>query len=440
MTDETVTDELAAVPELDTLPLSEPVEPQVETATEQEERAELPVTEQPELQEAELEQSSGFEFDDLDLPEYGEEQALADFAAGEPDSGALDTNNLVTDEKATDELAAEPELDPLSQAQPESVESQAETALEQGDLVESLDTEPQDLQETEAELEQSSGFEFDDLDLPEYGEEQALADFAAGEPDSDALDSEELVTDETVTDELAVAPKLDTLPQAQPEPVEPQAETATEQEERADLSDAEQPEQQEAELEQSSGFEFDDLDLPEYGEEQALADFAAGDPDALQANEASTRVEQDEAEPGEVVQQEELSPELDTLSQVEPECAPLQQTAATQQYDEQTLNELLDEANQDYAPISKPLDREVSDSAGMDLEAMLEMGGEDWNGFSLSPEQQASISDDIPEDEMQIWRVTSSLLKPIFMMKIGKAKMTLQTLIHVNISTVLLMN
>ncbi|WP_114765242.1 FimV/HubP family polar landmark protein [Vibrio rhodolitus] len=485
VTDETVTDELAAAAELDTLPQSEPVEPQAETATEQEQRAELPVTEQPELQEAELEQSSGFEFDDLDLPEYGEEQALADFAAGEPDSDVLDTDDLVTDEKATDELAAAPELDTLPQSEP--VEPQVETATEQEQRAELPVTEQPEL--PEAELEQSSGFEFDDLDLPEYGEEQALADFAAGEPDSDALDSEELVTDEIVTDELAAAPELDTLSQEQPEPVEPQAETALEQEDLVESLDTEPQELQEveAELEQSSGFEFDDLDLPEYGEEQALADFAAGDPDALQANEASTLVEQDEAEPSEVVQQEELSPELDTLSQVEPESvepqtepvaeqnefsessefdeveltasepapedliseslpepeelapfndevldrtldesdvlaglfggealndidtdvepenAPLQQTAATQQYDEQTLNELLDEANQDYAPISKPLDREVSDSAGMDLEAMLEMGGEDWNGFSLSPEQQASISDDIPEDEMQIW-------------------------------------
>lgn len=33
---------------------------------------------------------------------------------------------------------------------------------------------------------------------------------------------------------------------------------------------------------------------------------------------------------------------------------------------------------------------------------MLEVG-EDWNGFSLSPEQQSQISDDIPESEQGVW-------------------------------------
>ena len=37
----------------------------------------------------------------------------------------------------------------------------------------------------------------------------------------------------------------------------------------------------------------------------------------------------------------------------------------------------------------------------MDIEAMLEIG-EDWNGFHLSPEQKAEISDEIPDSEREI--------------------------------------
>ena len=50
----------------------------------------------------------------------------------------------------------------------------------------------------------------------------------------------------------------------------------------------------------------------------------------------------------------------------------------------------------------------TSDSAGLDIEAMLEVGGEDWNGFNLSPEQQAEITDDIPEEEQGIWDENNS--------------------------------
>jgi len=38
----------------------------------------------------------------------------------------------------------------------------------------------------------------------------------------------------------------------------------------------------------------------------------------------------------------------------------------------------------------------------MDIDAML-AESEDWNGFTLSPEQQADISDDIPADQQDIW-------------------------------------
>ncbi|NOI49413.1 hypothetical protein F0255_15980 [Vibrio coralliilyticus] len=75
-------------------------------------------------------------------------------------------------------------------------------------------------------------------------------------------------------------------------------------------------------------------------------------------------------------------------------------------FNEAAFNELLSESEPEQTAsfdFDKPVDSVTSDSAGMDIEAMLEVGGEDWNGFSLSPEQQAQITDDIPEDQQGVW-------------------------------------
>ncbi|WED25814.1 hypothetical protein L3V77_12255 [Vibrio sp. DW001] len=74
------------------------------------------------------------------------------------------------------------------------------------------------------------------------------------------------------------------------------------------------------------------------------------------------------------------------------------------QYDESaTLAELLSD---DEAPALRndvTLDEKTIASAGMDIDTMLDVGGEDWNGFALSEEQQANIPTDIPEDEQDVW-------------------------------------
>ena len=104
----------------------------------------------------------------------------------------------------------------------------------------------------------------------------------------------------------------------------------------------------------------------------------------------------------------ELEPvELPELSEIPSEnVAPSAQEIdlAHQDYDEKAFDELLSEEQPETANFSfdTPIDATTSDSAGMDIDAMLEMG-EDWNGFNLSPEQQASIPDEIPEDEADVW-------------------------------------
>uniref|UniRef100_UPI0024814169 FimV/HubP family polar landmark protein n=1 Tax=Vibrio sonorensis TaxID=1004316 RepID=UPI0024814169 len=89
--------------------------------------------------------------------------------------------------------------------------------------------------------------------------------------------------------------------------------------------------------------------------------------------------------------------DIPSLDEVSPE------EEAHRHYDEKAFDELLaDESPQESDFEIDTPDQVTSDSAGMDLDAMLDVG-EDWNGFSLSAEQQAQITDDIPEEEQGIW-------------------------------------
>ncbi|WP_311732187.1 FimV/HubP family polar landmark protein [Vibrio ponticus] len=342
-----------------------------------------------------------FDFDELDLPEYGEEQALADFA-NEPGFDAKSVENV--DASTAENAVAEPQVE--SEAAPAPAEM-----LDSDDVA----------------------FDFDELDLPEYGEEQALADFA-NEPSFDAKSVESV--DAPTAENAVVEPQVES--EAAPAP-------ALAPVEKLDSDDV--------------AFDFDELDLPEYGEEQALADFAnepSFDAKSVESVDAPTaenavaepqvesevapalapveKLDSDEiefafdeldlpsaesavsGEQDETIQDHFLDRTLDEgdvlaelfggedLATGSSQAATAAPSVQPSDYDdERTLSELLDEEGEEFQPITKPVDREVSDSAGMDIDAMLEFGGEDWNGFSLSPEQQASISDDIPEDEQQIW-------------------------------------
>ncbi|WP_017034848.1 FimV/HubP family polar landmark protein, partial [Vibrio genomosp. F10] len=146
---------------------------------------------------------------------------------------------------------------------------------------------------------------------------------------------------------------------------------------------------------------FDEADLPEYSEEEALADMpiepeASELPGLAESPNIPTDMAPDEA--GEISEQDALfdifqAQNLDSLSK--------------DGFDESALSELLSEDEDELMSSSfsfdSALDAKTTDSAGMDIAAMLEVGGEDWNGFNLSAEQQASISTDIPDDEQAIW-------------------------------------
>ncbi|HAS61548.1 MAG TPA: AAA family ATPase, partial [Vibrio sp.] len=358
-----------------------------------------------------------FDFSDLELPEYGEEQALAD----------VEPEQVV-------ELAETPQsVEPSQDTQAEDISA----AVDRLDSADAL----------EAETLADESFDFNDLELPEYGEEQALADV---EPEqvaelAETPQSVEPNQDTQAEDASAVANRLDSADA-------PEVEAETLVDESFDFSDLELPEygeeqaladfatepsyepQQEESLttddEDSAGdeaFDFSDVELPEYGEEQALADFSQPvnqqieDDQSTSLDNTSTPIGDElpsEQNASDVVTQEaealvedrfldEALDERDVLSNLfgadnYSESVAEDESKLEDDYDEKTLNELLAEGTESYSPISN-VDRDVSDSAGLDLQAMLDVGGEDWNGFSLSPEQQATISDEIPDDERQIW-------------------------------------
>ena len=155
--------------------------------------------------------------------------------------------------------------------------------------------------------------------------------------------------------------------------------------------------------------EFDELKLPEYGEEEALAD-SESSPESVAEPELAVDEPIDSAPLNESDDASKLSSVDETSSESgKPELLynnePLDELdIANQQYDEKAFNELLSESNDvgGSLHLDKEISSEVSDSAGMDIEAMLEIG-EDWNGFHLSPEQKAKISDEIPDSEHEIW-------------------------------------
>ncbi|NOF83878.1 aspartate-semialdehyde dehydrogenase [Vibrio cholerae] len=308
---------------------------------------------------------------DLELPEENDEPQLAEVTP----SSAFDEQQVETE--------IEPELEPLA-AEASNDESDL-TALNELDLPEYTEEdaladaqlEPATESEVEPELELASEpveeeafTELDELDLPEYTEEDALAD-AQLEP---AVESE----------------------------VEPELELASE------------PAAEEAFT------ELNELDLPEYTEEDALAD-AQLEPSVESEVEPElgdeTETLAQETESDALVADEDLLASVESaVDEVQPELLDATQDVPPTQslankafdnkaFDEEALHDWLSDNPDGEKPFSfdRPLDAKTIDSAGMDIDAMLQMGGEDWNGFHLTPDQQAQLPDDVPEDEQAIW-------------------------------------
>ncbi|HHC6640090.1 TPA: FimV/HubP family polar landmark protein [Vibrio parahaemolyticus] len=233
-----------------------------------------------------------FNFDELELPEFDEEDALASMAdepelpeAAAPTVDAEEDFNFdelelpeFDEEDALASMADEPEL-PEAEVQAAAPTAEAEEEFnfdelelpefDEEDALASMAGEPElpeaELQTAEPTADAEEEFNFDELELPEFDEEDALASMAA-EPE---LPEAEVQTAEPIADaeeefnfddlELPEFDEEDALASMTAEPELPEAEVQT----AEPTADAEEE------------FNFDELELPEFDEEDALASMAA---------------------------------------------------------------------------------------------------------------------------------------------------------------------
>ncbi|ELF6904533.1 aspartate-semialdehyde dehydrogenase [Vibrio cholerae] len=398
-------DEEEAFTELNELDLPEYTEEDALADAQLEPAAESEVEPELELASEPAEEEAFTEFDELDLPEYTEEDALAD-AQLEPAAEAevepeLELASNLEEKEAFTELN---ELD-----LPEYTE---EDALADAQLEPAAESEVEPELELASDLEEEEAFtELDELDLPEYTEEDALAD-AQLEPAAESeVESElELASDLEEEEVFTELNELD-LPEYTEEDAlaDAQLESVVESEVEPELELA-------SDLEEKEAFtELNELDLPEYTEEDALAD-AQLEPAVESEVEPElgdgTETLAQETESDALVADEDLLASVESaVDEVQPELlgatqdVPPTQSLANKAFDEEALHDWLSDNPDGEKPFSfdRPLDAKTIDSAGMDIDAMLQMGGEDWNGFHLTPDQQAQLPDDVPEDEQAIW-------------------------------------
>jgi pilus assembly protein FimV len=368
-------------------PLAPAVEPQVEAAPQAD------VAEQVEV--AGQEDEEKFSFYDFELPEFNEEDAFADAdvqAPLEPVTTSVDSPDSLEPEVnalAPEASAVAPELkaeEPTVESEEFSFDNFELPEFGEDDALAEVVSEPDEAQLEQDLSDGTEKFEFDDLDLPEYDEESAKADSV-----------------------------LDDIEQSSTEPVA-----------------------------EDQGVELDVLDLPEYGEDEAISDAFAEKPTSLTSfspqgeeqdalhdlfsNPQSFSHADDSSDtdglPNSEVFVDAKEPELAAFGQsdelpsssselnsglAESNSAPIavqdESLEGFDDFDETALAELLSEDVQDSVDnmFNKPLDATSIDSAGLDIDAMLEVGGEDWKGFNLAPKQQSSMHNDVPDDQQEIW-------------------------------------
>ncbi|MCS0317952.1 FimV/HubP family polar landmark protein [Vibrio diabolicus] len=372
-------------------------EPELESETQPEQEQNSGNKSEPESSELASETDSAtnaeeeFNFDELELPEFSEEDALASMAdepafddpeSIEPESSeaesATEAEEEFSEEDALASMAGEPTLDESDSIEPER--SEAESA-------------------TEAEEE----FDFDELDLPEFSEEDALASMA-GEP---TLDEPEFI-----------------------EPERSEAESATEAEEEFDFDELELPEfseedalasmEEEPELPSSETVDiepisgedeelsFDDQDLPEFNEEDVLASMNESAPETpnieAETSRPTLQADNDHDALFEVFAQQNG---FDTEPEVQPtatEGEPLSDLD-----DESSMANLLAE-DASSEVFEGQLDSDTIASAGMDFETMLDVG-DDWDGFKPAADSVSS-TEDVPEDQRDVWNSSDALSQP----------------------------
>ncbi|MCR9607153.1 AAA family ATPase [Vibrio alginolyticus] len=327
---------------------------------------------EPERSEVELatEAEDEFNFDELDLPEFSEEDALASMA-GEP---TLDESESIEPERSEAESATEAEEFDFDELElPEFSEEDALASMADEPAFDEPESVEPERSEAESATEAEEEFDFDELELPEFSEEDALASMA-GEPTFD-----------------------------DPESIEPEsseAESATEAEEE---------------------FDFDELELPEFSEEDALASMA-GEPtldepesiepersEAESATEAEEEFDFDELELPEFSEEDALAsmeeePELPSSETADIE--PISGEDEELSFDDQDLPEFNEEdvlaSMNESAPETPNVEAETSRptlQADNDHDALFEVFAQQ-NGFDTEPEVQPTATEGEPLSDL----------------------------------------
>ncbi|EJC6796669.1 FimV/HubP family polar landmark protein [Vibrio parahaemolyticus] len=356
-----------------------------------EEDALASMADEPELPEAEVQAAAptvdaeeDFNFDELELPEFDEEDALASMAdepelpeaevqAAAPTADAEEEFNF--DELELPEFDEEDALASMA-AEPELPESEREAAA------------------PTAEAEEE--FNFDELELPEFDEEDALASMAdepelpesevqAAAPTAEA--EEEFNFDEL---ELPEFDEEDALASMADEPELPESER----EAAAPAAEAEEE------------FNFDDTELPEFSEDDAIAAMA----------EASSSSESEDA-PKPILQADNDHDALfevfaqNSFDQEEAQTTSIESPSELDDFDESTMANLLADEPSAEAFDGK-LDSDTIASAGMDFETMLDVG-DDWDGFKPASDMpEPSVTEEVPEDQQEVWSSSEALTQP----------------------------
>ncbi|EHI9275017.1 AAA family ATPase [Vibrio vulnificus] len=379
-----------------------------------------------------------FDFDELELPEFGEDEALAAMA----DELSFDAPVVEEEAFTTEEPAVESEIT--------SDESALDDVLEPSKAA----TDNAESAEEQAQVETTDdAFDFDELELPEFGEDEALAAmadepsydapvveeeaFATGEP---AVESE-ITSEESALDDVLEPSKAAT---DNVESAEDQAQAETT-DDAFDVDELELPEfgedeaaeavasepniEPDAEPEaESDDFEIDDIELPEFGEEDAIVSVAeeldeapiTSEPEEQDYHFDSLELPSIE-ESGELntVNKPHINPssyeEQDALFDVFAQEAGFniaEEEVLHSEFDEAAMADLLSEEALDDNFFPESPDDEMAASAGMDIEAMLEVGGDDWNGFKLPDNPSAEVTSDVPADEREIWSSEEALRQP----------------------------
>ncbi|EIA0832997.1 AAA family ATPase [Vibrio parahaemolyticus] len=411
-----------------------------------------------------------FNFDELELPEFDEEDALASMAdelelpeaevqAAAPTVDAEEDFNFddlelpeFDEEDALASMADKPEL-PEAEVQAAAPTAEAEEEFnfdelelpefDEEDALASMAGEPElpeaELQTAEPTADAEEEFNFDDLELPEFDEEDALASMAAepelpeaevqtAEPTADA--EEEFNFDELELpefdeeDALASMAAEPELPESEVQAAVPTAEAEEEfnfdelelpefDEEDALASMADEPELPESEREAAAPaaeaeeeFNFDDTELPEFSEEDAIAAMAEASPSS-----------ESEVAPKPILQADNDHDALfevfaqNSFDQEVEQPTAIESPSELDDFDESTMANLLADEPSAEAFDGK-LDSDTIASAGMDFETMLDVG-DDWDGFKPASDMpEPSVTEEVPEDQQEVWSSSEALTQP----------------------------